>query len=278
MIILVCDSSLSGFLCATAEAINMYLNGQDFPGIRSEQEGGTLFETTFNVVRDDERAKRFWKRIEARAGKDAMQTCRDAFLSDTPGKMNACAHGFKRIYSEGKGALDDWSDPLIASLSKAALRSRFQAHLIMGILRFTELSDASLYARIQPECDVLPLIGEHFASRFSRFRFAIHDVGRSMAVVHEPGLGLSFHNGFSLQAHSDNLPQAGFPVSADEVPIRKAWLKYFRAVSIDARKNEKLQISHMPKKYWKFLPEMQFSSAHATISRKGKDDLPWISN
>jgi probable DNA metabolism protein len=277
MDIVVCDGSFPGFLCAVAEAINMSRAGQAFPVIRSMQEGETLFDTVFKTGCDNERAKRLWNRIEARAGREALLTCRDAFLSDSDDRIPASAHGLARIYAEGAGALDDWSDSLIAAVAKAALRCRSQAHLIKGILRFTELSDASLYAPIQPECDVLPLVGDHFASRFSGFRFAIHDIGRNTAIINEPGSRWRYFESFSLQVFPECSLQAELPVSAEEISIRDAWFKYFQSVSIEARKNKKLQAGHLPKKYWKFLPEMQSGKAHATIALKGKD-LPWISN
>ena len=34
------------------------------------------------------------------------------------------------------------------------------------------------------------------------------------------------------------------------------WLSFYDAVAIDERKNEKLRMQNMPKKYWKHLPEM----------------------
>ena len=34
------------------------------------------------------------------------------------------------------------------------------------------------------------------------------------------------------------------------------WLRFYDSIAIDERKNEKLRIQNMPKKYWKNLPEM----------------------
>jgi probable DNA metabolism protein len=38
---------------------------------------------------------------------------------------------------------------------------------------------------------------------------------------------------------------------------QRLWQQYFTSVNIAARKNTKLHIQHMPKRYWKFLPEKQ---------------------
>jgi probable DNA metabolism protein len=35
------------------------------------------------------------------------------------------------------------------------------------------------------------------------------------------------------------------------------WQQYFKSVNIVSRKNTKLHIQHMPKRYWKYLTEKQ---------------------
>jgi probable DNA metabolism protein len=40
-----------------------------------------------------------------------------------------------------------------------------------------------------------------------------------------------------------------------EVIYQQLWKQYFKSVNIAARKNTKLHIQHMPRRYWKYLPE-----------------------
>ena len=51
--------------------------------------------------------------------------------------------------------------------------------------------------------------------------------------------------------------------SPRELELREGWRGYFASVSIAQRENRKLQASHMPKKYWRFLPEMAAAPAAA---------------
>jgi len=46
----------------------------------------------------------------------------------------------------------------------------------------------------------------------------------------------------------------------DESLYQELWQVYFKSVNIAARKNMKLHIQHMPKRYWKFLTEKQLLS------------------
>ena len=41
----------------------------------------------------------------------------------------------------------------------------------------------------------------------------------------------------------------------NETIYQELWKQYFKSVNITARKNTKLHIQHMPRRYWKYLPE-----------------------
>ena len=43
--------------------------------------------------------------------------------------------------------------------------------------------------------------------------------------------------------------------NTSELLYQKLWQQYFSSVNIEARKNMKLHIQHMPKRYWKYLTE-----------------------
>jgi probable DNA metabolism protein len=154
--------------------------------------------------------------------------------------------------------MDDWADPSMALVAKASLRTRHQAHLASGLLRFSELADGIWYAPLDTDCDVLPLLGDHFTSRFPQTPFVIHDTRRGTSILHEPGAGWTIAPGFRIEGSS-------LPLSAREETIRNAWKRYFGAVSIKERENPALQASYMPKKYWKYLPEMNFGQAHGIL-------------
>ncbi|WP_370449257.1 DUF4130 domain-containing protein [Aquimarina sp. AD1] len=41
----------------------------------------------------------------------------------------------------------------------------------------------------------------------------------------------------------------------DELEFQQLWKTYFDNVNIKSRKNSKLHIQHLPKRYWKYLIE-----------------------
>ncbi len=256
--VLVHDGSFPGFLCAVAEGINLAKNGHPLPGVRFRDEPAGLFDLDFPVRRDERRADSLWSRLCSRAGEAALATCHAAFCSDLPGKDGAIFGALVRLALEGRTILDDLGDRDSGLVERAAFRARAQAHLVTGLLRFSELADGSWYARYSSECRLLPLIGGHFSARFPTMRFAIHDRARGEAVISGPGVPWRIVCGFSAgPGGREEEP----PLSGDELRLRDCWATYFSSVAIQERKNPGLQMSHMPRKYWRDLPETR-SGAH----------------
>lgn len=257
------EGGFAGFLCAAAELINASKPGSTSLSVAAAGGAAGLFEERVRVARDDARAAALWKRLQAKAGLEAMETIRAAFLSDLAGADGAAARLLARMAWRGARALDELGDADAILVERAAHRSRAEAHLMLGLVRFSELADGSYYASIRPDCDALPLIGDHFAARFPDMRWAIRDRRRGTAAVHLPGAPWRLVEGFSLNGAAGEeasegpsaTPYSATPYSAMELELRAAWALYFKSVAIEERANERLQAGHMPKKYWGELPE-----------------------
>jgi len=244
------DGSFPGFLCACAEALNA---PEPVPRVVKAMVPETLFEERCLVKRDDDRASALWMRLTKRAGPETMRTLLAAFLSDLPEADSTAALAMRRIRAEGATALRDLSDPVMLALEKAARRGSMEAHMYCGLVMFSELSDGSWYAPVEPECDVLLLIADHFAARFSTMRFAIHDLRRGSAVIHEQGKHWSLVDAFGIDTESGTIDAS---LSEYERGIRKLWKLYFDTIAIESKRNPGLQSSKMPKHFWNLLTEM----------------------
>jgi probable DNA metabolism protein len=132
-------------------------------------------------------------------------------------------------------------------------------------VRFSELTDGSFYAAIEPSCDILGLIGDHFTRRFAPIRFAIHDTRRHSAILHEPGNSWTIIDGFALALPEKSSTGADLldgHLSAREKEIRAMWRRYFKAIAIGSRTNARLQLSKVPRKYRTGLTEFQETGRH----------------
>lgn len=101
---------------------------------------------------------------------------------------------------------------------------------------------------MQPDHNVLPLIAKHFKARYADQRWLIYDGRRKYGIYYDlekvEEVKLDFadlQNDFALNEIFDE----------DESLYQQLWKQYFKSVNIAARKNTKLHVQHMPKRYWK---------------------------
>ena len=107
-------------------------------------------------------------------------------------------------------------------------------------------SDQILYARIQPDNDVIALAAHHFSDRFRNERLIIHDVGRNKAVI-------AYRGRWIVSAFS---PEQIQKASAEEMEWRRLWKQYFDHIAIMERKNTRCQNNFIPDRYRKHLTEI----------------------
>lgn len=132
----------------------------------------------------------------------------------------------------------------IFRVQKISRKVGFEKHRFLGLLRFTDIGSC-LYARFEPDHNILTLLADHFSDRFKEERFIIHDVKRKIAVIGYMGNWMV--TDFDRVMDEDLLDE--------EVFFRALWKEYFEAIGIEGRKNLKLQQSFVPLKYRKYLTE-----------------------
>ena len=130
------------------------------------------------------------------------------------------------------------------SLEKELFRN---VHKMTGFIRFEELEDKTLYAKIESKFNVVYFLGKHFLKRFNNQNFIIHDINRKLAFV-------KIENDFSIQevAYFDE------PIySSNEEKFQKLWKSFFKGVTIKERTNLKLQTQMVPLLYRTYMSEFK---------------------
>ena len=118
-------------------------------------------------------------------------------------------------------------------------------HKMTGFIRFEELEDATLYAKVESKFNIVYFLGKHFLKRFNNQNFIIHDLNRKLAFV-------KIENDFSVQevAFFDE-PN----YSSNEQKFQKLWKSFFSGVTIKERINSKLQQQMVPLIYRTYMSE-----------------------
>jgi probable DNA metabolism protein len=139
-------------------------------------------------------------------------------------------------------------DPLVRAVLESAQRVGHEVHRLLGLLRFNPLDNGLWLARCAPDNAILPVMAEHFTLRFGDEPWAIIDEKRGQALVRLTG-----KEAVLGPLSSFLLPEL-FDAPKDE--WEKLWRGYHRTVCIENRKNPNLQAQFMPRRYWKYLPEV----------------------
>jgi uracil-DNA glycosylase len=138
---------------------------------------------------------------------------------------------------------DPETDPLVHRLRQMQKSVKRDQHKMTAFLRFRRVEDEAgeLYvAWFEPEHHILRHASSFFVDRFASMRWTILTPDGSM---HWNGEALRF----------------GPAVSKSEAPrsddIESWWQSYYRSTFNPARVNPDLMRAHMPKKYWRNMPE-----------------------
>lgn len=234
------DETYDGAVTAMYEAFkNRDRNATIKP--RGSVDGPTLFETV-HVATDAEKSERLQNEL-GKLSPEAPPRFYTAWLSHADGVedlMLACARiGFKK---RANPFLLRHYEP-ICKLDAWARKAGFEAHRMIQFVRFIKAGEGLYAADIEPEYEVLALIGNHFHSRFPDSRFVIRDVRHRQAIVSEP------KGWYLTDLPEDNAP---LPVGGE---FEDMWRMYFKTIAIEQRVNFKLQQHFVPKKYRRFLTE-----------------------
>ena len=236
------DRTFDGLLCCVFES---YIRREVPLDILPDDTPQLPLYGVREIVTTQEGAQRVFLSL-AKLGSAANEMIEHAFLNGDTGKEMAIFQLIRLGYRVGPRVSDMLGDAVVSHVYKLAFAATHEAHLITGFLRFSDYS-GRLVAVIEPKHFVLPLIQPHFCTRFCSESFFIYDKTHGMALVYEPRRACIF------PVDEFFLPQA----DETELQFRRLWKQYFETIAIESRRNPVCQRSHMPKRFWKHLTEMQ---------------------
>jgi probable DNA metabolism protein len=113
------------------------------------------------------------------------------------------------------------------------------------------------YASIDPDFNVLPLISSHFKNRYADQEWIIYDLKRKYGLHYNLKTVEEITIDFASEVNQKS--PALILMDEKEELYSLLWKDYFKSANIVARKNTKLHVKHVPKRYWKYLTEKQLS-------------------
>ncbi len=247
------DGTFEGFLTSVFE---VYEKKVVYPKImKQEHYKASFFDISEVVITDTHKADRVWKRINEIASSNAKRTIYHAFLSEQPTIENDLLYLLKKIFSTSTSKLidKDFSDQTILKISKIVKMVDREKHRMDAFVRFKLTLDNIYTAIIEPDFNVLPLNSVHFKNRYADQKWLIYDSRRKYGVFYNlieiQTVEIEFFNNIALDKIAKEY------LCPNEDAFQVLWKQYFDSTNIVSRKNLKLHIKHVPKRYWKYLVE-----------------------
>ncbi|MNN10269.1 hypothetical protein D3C81_1231880 [compost metagenome] len=124
-----------------------------------------------------------------------------------------------------------------------------------AFIRFVKSNDNLYTAIVEPDFNVIPLVVDFFKNRFADQCWLIYDIRRNYGFHYDGKNILEVSNNNTHEAQDPY--QLEVDLDPQEKDYQHLWKTYFKSTSIESRKNLKLHLRHVPKRYWKYLVEKQ---------------------
>jgi probable DNA metabolism protein len=247
---LIYDGTFEGLLTAVFEIYDRRLTQVNLQkaGVASQ----ALFENVLTVITDESRANRVLKGLRQKLSATAVQRVYIAHLSGIENEENNLVGYMRYAFDAKQNIEEDYGNKFVNRISELVKMMRREKHRMEAFVRFQKLQDGTYYAAIEPDFNVLPLLIGHFKSRYADQKWMIYDTKRNY------GLYYDLHDAGFITMEFSSAGPAGNVIAAygeDEKAYQHLWKNYFKSVNIVSRKNTKLHIRHIPKRYWKHLTE-----------------------
>lgn len=237
----------------------------------SEKVQAQLFADITTVITDEQLANRVLKSLRESFGNELVQELYYVFLSELPEAdlllLKAVQFYFAkakdpnyqknikgsnlRTQAGGGGVRHNYAEDTVLQVQQIGRSVSRERHRMKAFIRFEKMNDGLYVAFIAPDFNVLPLIIKHFRDRYTDQCWLIYDVKRNFGAYYN----LQAVEEIVLEDGDQGQAVRAISWDAEEALYSDLWKRYFRAVNIKERKNMKLHIQEVPRRYWKYLTE-----------------------
>jgi probable DNA metabolism protein len=235
------DGTKQGFLTAFTRAFK-----DDTALLRSgELTQLPIGQAIWQVDTDEKLAKKAENRLFSFDRDCIDELCLLLRAKEKGGETLAFAY-FKLLAEKKRPVREDLTKDCVFKTQTLLKKIRYEIHRLHGFIRFMQTESGVLYSPFAPDYDICDLLLPHFRARLTGIPIVLHDTTRKKAC---------FYDG--KKAFVAPLPQAEILLSDDEIAWQTLFKEYYKAVNIPERERIKQMNGYMPKRYQKFMTELQ---------------------
>lgn len=245
------DGTFEGLLTAIFETYRLKANPERIAP--ADEWRGSLFEQPIYTETNEAYAKRVLTGVEKKCGRPACDLLYRCSLSELPEVPMLIYDFVKKAMASPLNVLDNYGDDTVLKLHQINKKIGREVHRMHAFVRFQRTKDDIYYAVIEPDFNVLPLLPDHFERRYPAQSWLIYDSRRRYGIFYDQKktdfITFADDHRLHLRQLNENL------LDDTEPDYQILWKSYFDSVNIPERRNLKLHLQHVPKRYWKYLSE-----------------------
>lgn len=251
-IIYVCEDSLTGIFSGIYEVWKRKMTAEEAGLEVGDSFERRLFCEYIFCKAEERKALAVIRMIQKNLGADVYEKISYALLSADRRKAEMV---FRAMLEAKKLSR---KDRLMEHLGNEAVRAVFgmyrqvanEAHHYKGFVRFRELKNKTLFAKIEPKHAVLPCIAEHFADRFPQENWVIYDKTHEVFLIHEKGKRYYFLQQYMcMKGDSGSAQNIAGGFSEEEMDYEALWKEFVQSISVAERENRALQNQNLPLRF-----------------------------
>ncbi len=247
------DGSFYGLLTAVFESYERrHKSVQLFCSAHFEPQ---IFAEHLEVYTDASKAKRVWTGLKKKISQTHQKHFYSAFLAEQTAIFQQLFDYAHYIFDNPKGYDVNYGNEAVLGIAQMSQKVHREKHRMEAFIRFKKGNNGLFFALVNPDYNVLPLIIKHFKNRYADQPWIIYDEKRKYGIHYD----LHGIQEVTMDFKTENTLVAAADITLDEKEelYTTLWKDYFKSTNIVERKNMKLHIQHVPKRYWRYLTEKE---------------------
>lgn len=259
-----CEDTLESVFTAIYQAYEEKRDHRDT--ILSLTDDPFLFAEDVPVKADEEKCRKVLNTLLRRFGEEDCLRLNMALAAEDTEKAQAVyrtvVNGLQKRCRAGH-LFDNLADDHINKAFSLGRKVGTEVGHQKQFLRFQELENGVLFSRIGPKSDVLAFVMPHFADRLPMENFVIYDEKRCLFGIHPAGRSWADKpeaNGagpdrpwYLLRGQETDRPVVS--LSEEELQYRELFRQFCHTITIEERKNSKLQQNMLPLRFREYMVE-----------------------
>lgn len=249
MRIYLCEDSFESIMTAVYDAWASRLGHEN---VRLKLQGEynlELFSEYVMVEADEEKTEKVVRTLRQKISEEVFEYVYKSAMSMERDKADKIYRFIVLAVHTGADIVNHLGNPAVMDIFAMFRNVSHEAHQLLGFIRFRELDNGVLFAKITPKNQVITLVAPHFEDRMPGENWVIYDEVHRLAA---------FHAANTHWVLTENTILDSLPVSSDKQgDYEELWRIFFHTIGIEARKNPECQRNMLPLWYRKNMLEFE---------------------